>query len=277
MLFFRKKKQPVTGISYKTASLSETGPSREANEDNILILYPEPGGNALFAMVADGMGGHNAGEVASRIACDTAADFIRLQYRSKNVLAVLQKLMIKMNKAIHQAAKKNTDHAGMGTTAVALFIREGQLHFANLGDSRLYCYRNHQLVQLSHDQTLVNNMVEQGQLTASEAEHHEMKNVLLQALGTGEKITPELSATPYPLLGGDRFLLCSDGIYDVFTNEELAAILAIEQPDKVIEHIRTVCFQRRAADNFSAILIEIVSKDNFITREQPVFYELPSN
>lgn len=260
-------------LGFKVQAISETGPSRQDNEDNLLYFFPAAGSQTLFAMVADGMGGHNAGEVASSLACETAKSYISRQYTLANTAAMLEILMQQMHQQIRNAAQENSQYAGMGTTAVTLFLNEQQAYFASVGDSRIYHYTSGTLQQLTTDQTLVNQMISEGKITREEGLHHEMKHVLLQALGTVVQVKPEVSSNGLPLQAGDKFFLCSDGIYDMLTDEELSQLIGLPSLSLAMESIKALCMQRRARDNFSAILLEVVaySETNLETKEQNVF------
>lgn len=267
--------QQVHGFSYAIQAISETGPSRQDNEDSITYYYPASGKQVVFAMVADGMGGHNAGEVASNLACQTAKNYISRQYTLANTPAMLEILMQQMHQHIRTASQENSQYAGMGTTAVTIFIRDQQVFFTSVGDSRIYHYRNRQLTQLTTDQTLVNQMISEGKITKEEGLHHEMKHVLLQALGTVVQIKPEVSNTGLQLQAGDKLFLCSDGIYDMLSDPELAQLFSLTSINLIMETIKALCMQRRARDNFSAILLEVLpyheSENNLETKEQNIF------
>ncbi len=227
-------------------------------------------------MVADGMGGHNAGEVASDIACSVAREFIPERFRQADSLSMLETMVQQMHLTIREAARKDPALEGMGTTIAALFIHDQKLAYTHVGDSRLYRYAEGQLQLLTHDHTLVNQMVEEGKITKEEAGRHNMRNVLLQALGTVEKVSPGLPAQPLPVSKGEKLLLCSDGVYDVLTAAELEQLLSLSQPDFALECIRTLCYQRQASDNFSVIIVTVEEasiQNNLETKEQTVFYE----
>lgn len=264
----------ATKLSFKVQTLSETGPSRQDNEDSILYFYPAPGKETLFAMVADGMGGHNAGEVASNMACQAAKSYITRQYSLANSAAMLEILMQQMHQYIRNAAQENEGYTGMGTTAVALFIHNLHVHLASVGDSRIYYYSNNVLQQLTRDQTLVSQMISEGKITKEEGRHHELKHVLLQALGTVIQIKPEIISLTSPVKPGDKFFLCSDGVYDMLSNAELVELLSMTSVELIIECVKALCMQRRARDNFSAILIEVVpyreNEINLETKEQNI-------
>lgn len=266
-------KETANSLSFKIYSVSETGPTRSANEDSITWLFPGNNKKVLFAMIADGMGGHNAGEVASNLACSVAEHFIQSGAMRHNIPGMMQALFEQMHTSILGAANENADYNGMGTTAAVIFIEQGQLVFGHVGDSRIYTCRKGQLQQLSTDHTLVNQMIREGKLKSSDTETAQMKHLLLQALGTAEKIKPEIGE-PFAVLPGDYYFLCSDGIYDVLSNDEIQALLLMQKPALAIECIRALCYERKAQDNFSALIVEIIpflhQGAGAITREQNI-------
>ena len=241
----------------KVYTISETGPSRSSNEDNILYIFPNKIAQTFFGMVADGMGGHQAGEVASNIACETARKYIQENARGQYVAAILETCMREAQAAIVQAANQNNQYKGMGTTATMIFIRDGHMYFAHIGDSRLYHARHGKLSQCSSDNTLVNEMVKEGKISEAEAANHDMKHVLTQALGTVKEIHPQVSQTGMAIETGDIFFLCTDGIYDVLQPTELEALLNMNSAELAMECIKALCMQRIASDNFSAMCVQI--------------------
>jgi protein phosphatase len=258
--------------SCKVYSLSETGPTRTSNEDSILSFYPDRDQHTFFGMVADGMGGHQAGEIASGIACATASEYIPKHYNDANIKSMLGHLMQQAHTNILHAATENENYAGMGTTATMLFIRDQNIYFAHIGDSRLYYLHKQELVQCTSDNTLVHQMVQEGKITAEEATHHQMKHVLTQALGSVKEIDPELGSTGIPITNGDKFFMCSDGVYDVLQQQELASLLTLSS-SLAIECIKALCMQRKASDNFSALLVEVIQgkqTDESVTKEQNI-------
>lgn len=265
--------ETADSLSFKIYSISETGPTRTSNEDSITWLFPGNNKQVLFAMIADGMGGHNAGEVASNLACSVAEHFIQSGIMRHNIPGMIQALFQQMHTSIISAANENADYSGMGTTAVLIFIQQGQIFFGHVGDSRIYRCRKGQLQQLSTDHTLVNQMIREGKLQPGDVETSQMKHLLLQALGTAEKIKPEIGES-FAVLPGDYYFLCSDGIYDVLSNDEMQALLSMQKPAFSIECIRSLCYERKAQDNFSALIIEIIPYQQInggaITREQNI-------
>ena len=259
-----------TSYSCKVYTVSETGPTRSSNEDSILHAYPDGNFQTFFGMVADGMGGHQAGEIASNIACETAREYIQSHSAEKNITSMLEGCIHAAQSAIVSAAEQNSMYNGMGTTATMIFIREGNMYFAHIGDSRLYHFRDNKLVQYTSDNTLVNEMVKEGKITEAEAVNHDMKHVLTQALGSVKEIHPELAFTGVVIEPGDIFFLCSDGIYDVLQPPEIELLLKMGSSELAMDCIKALCMQRKASDNFSAILVEITSEQQLrvpITKE----------
>ena len=240
-------------------AVSETGPVRDHNEDAIAFSFPESNTQNLIAVVADGMGGHNAGEVASKMACDLLLDFCLENWNSYTPELLLNNAFMEAHQKIVAAGESNAEQKGMGTTATSVIIQDEVCYIAHIGDSRAYLLRNGNLTQLSTDHTLVNQMFESGEITESERDHHPMKNVLLQALGTTPTIEPQISSDGWPMSEGDRLLLCSDGVYDALSVKDIKDLLLMKQPEFVLECLNLAATSRKVSDNFSALLIDISS------------------
>src|SRR5690606_16682337 len=133
-------------------------------------------------------------------------------------------------------------------------------YIGHIGDSRIYLLRNGTLNQLSKDHTLVHQMYESGEITEKERDQHPMKNVLLQALGTTPTINPQISPAGQKILKGDRFLLCSDGVYDALSVQDIEDLLLMQRPEFILDCLSTIAISRKVSDNFSALLIDISSK-----------------
>lgn len=254
-------------------AVSETGPVRDHNEDAIAFSFPENNKQNLVAVVADGMGGHNAGEVASKMACDLLLDYCLTNWKQHTPEELLENAFIEAHQMIVAAGESNTEQRGMGTTATSLIIQEGVCYIGHIGDSRAYLLRNGSLTQLSTDHTLVNQMFERGEITEKQRDHHPMKNVLLQALGTTPTIQPQISSDGWVLSEGDRLLLCSDGVYDVLSVEDINDLLLMKQPEFVLECLSVMATARKVSDNFSALMIDIssgVQAMPSVTKEQNI-------
>jgi PPM family protein phosphatase len=229
------------------AALSETGRVREKNED----AYHADG--RLF-IVADGMGGHRAGDVASAAAIE---EFIRFEGERRDI-APLERMgggIQAANRALLRMAGKNPGLEGMGTTFTAVLV-EGCLFLGHVGDSRAYIWRSGGLRLLSRDHSLVERMVSDGRLSPREARVHPRRNVILKALGVAEKIEPDtdvVEAAP-----GDRLLLCSDGLSGCVEDAELEAIVSLEiGAEERCRRLVDAANERGGTDNITAIVVDL--------------------
>jgi serine/threonine protein phosphatase PrpC len=179
---------------------TDTGLQRRANEDSLLARSP------LF-VVADGMGGAQAGEVASRIAVESFQDGLGDPARPEERLAANA---LAANARIHELSRSNAEHAGMGTTLTAVYVGEEEVAIAHVGDSRAYCMRDGELLRLTDDHSLVDELIREGRLTPEEAEEHPQRSIITRALGPEE--TVEVDTRSFRARPGDIYLLCSDGL-----------------------------------------------------------------
>ncbi|NLP44314.1 MAG: Stp1/IreP family PP2C-type Ser/Thr phosphatase [Peptococcaceae bacterium] len=233
----------------KTISIYETGCVRRNNEDSYLIL-PE---YDLYA-VADGMGGHNAGEVASRLAVEG------LKEKAKALIGIdnqhVQEWMIEAidqtNKEIFEASFNSLETQGMGTTLTALLIKDNKAVIGHVGDSRIYLWRNSTLRLLSEDHSMVNELIRLGQLTAEKAKNHPHRNVLSRALGVEKTIT--VDCFQLEIQKRDVFLLCTDGFSNMLEMEEMAAEFANSGTwEDRMARLQKLVLERGAPDNFTAV------------------------
>lgn len=278
-LFFSKPKAEQADIHTEPAaqemyaivhSLSETGPVRKHNEDHILTHFFNNKRSKSLCIVADGMGGHEAGEVASEIACNSIFQYVKNATEEISAATVGQALQ-QAHQHILKDGTVHPERKGMGTTATVAFINNHILFFTHIGDSRLYHYSKGDLTQLSKDHTLVNDMYERGEITKEEQTRHAMRNVLTQALGTTQVIRPQQASIHISIQ--DKLLLCTDGLYDVFSHEELKSLMGMDNVPFILECMKTLANERNASDNFSAILLSF--SDDFlpaapITKEQTI-------
>lgn len=196
---------------------THVGKVRKKNED---AMHAD---GRLFA-VADGMGGHRGGEVASATAIKMIADAVRATPEDANVARLLAGATISANEEIYRKAKAGSGPSGMGTTLTAAAIVDDVLTIGHVGDSRAYLLRDGQLSQLTEDHSLVGELLRSGQLTPEQAFTHPKRNVLTQALGTSEDITADIGT--HKLRAGDRILLCTDGLTTTVTDDGIAKLLA---------------------------------------------------
>jgi PPM family protein phosphatase len=192
---------------------TDTGRQRRANEDSLLARSP------LF-VVADGMGGAQAGEVASRIAVESFHDGLGDTASPEDSLAMYARAA---NSRIHELSQSNAEQAGMGTTLTAVYIGEQEVAIAHVGDSRAYCLRDGELLRLTDDHSLVDELIREGRLTPEEAEDHPQRSIITRALGPEE--TVEVDTRSFRARPGDLFLLCSDGLTSMVPEARLAELL----------------------------------------------------
>ncbi len=232
----------------KAYARTDIGKTRPSNQD----AYYLPAGGERFAAVADGMGGHRAGEVASAIA---VAEFSRwLRWAAGPDEEALSHAVAEANHAIYMEAKRDPLKAGMGTTLTAVWLDENDVYLAHVGDSRAYLYRKGALIQLSRDHSLVGEMLEKGVITYKEALTHPQRNYITRALGTGKSVEADILRLDYK--PGDIWLLCTDGLSNNVSPYEMAAVLAkdISWDDKLSEMIQ-LSLDRGGRDNITALLV----------------------
>ncbi len=240
---------------------SDTGLKRTNNEDSFMVRS-ELG----FCLVADGMGGAAAGEIASRIFAETTLElFSNSGGRSeKETIELVQRVFIFANKKILLHVKKNPHHKGMGCTAELMAFSDKGFVVGHMGDSRTYCLRDGQLKQLTLDHSLVQNQIDQGLLTPAEARNHPLRNVILRAVGIKQHLALDLVRGI--TFSGDLFLLCSDGLTDMIDDNKIRNILyststLLQKVEKLIKSANAA----GGSDNITVVLFEI--KD--ISRKSP--------
>ncbi|MEO6655432.1 MAG: Stp1/IreP family PP2C-type Ser/Thr phosphatase [Pyrinomonadaceae bacterium] len=249
---------------------TDPGCVREANEDSGRHISPNDKevrtGKGTLTIVADGMGGHASGEVASQMAVDIISEL----YYSENCLTppeALRNAIEVASEEIYEVSVSSEEHMGMGTTVIALVLQNDTGFYAHVGDSRLYRLRAGNLEMLTIDHSQVMEMVKQGVITMEQARDHEDKNVILRAVGTQGGVEVELSEI-FKVELGDTFLLCSDGLSDMLENVEIEAIL------NDASDLHTACTGLISAakyngghDNITAGLVRIAEQDTTIASD----------
>lgn len=222
---------------------THVGNVRTNNEDNYSV-DPENG----FGILADGMGGHKGGEVASQIVVDCVSAEVR-------VGKPMADAFIRAHRAVLEASEKGKGHKGMGSTAVAIKLDTEKYEIAWVGDSRAYCWDGEQLIQVSKDHSLVQSMVDEGFITAAEASVHPKRNYLTQSLGMPEIQTMKVGRVQGSLYQHYQFLLCSDGLSGEIANSEIADVFRrdISEQKKTDLLIRKAV-EKGGADNITVVL-----------------------
>jgi len=241
------------------ASLSDVGCQRQNNEDR--CSYWEPKSEEEFlrkgrlAMVADGMGGYEGGQEASRIAVETVEQVYASSLES-NPQASLNAGFLAAHRRIQEQASKDLTLHGMGTTCTAIALLENNLYYAHVGDSRLYMVRNGSISLLTRDHSYVSRLVEDGILSAEEAESHPQRHILTAALGSGAEVFPDTSLQPMPLGKGDVLVLCTDGLWSVVGEGDLKSAVA-NPPEQACKDLVALAKQRGGPDNITVQLLKL--------------------
>lgn len=244
----------------QTFYLTDSGKVRTHNEDNVIILNNN---NSEFLLaVADGMGGHRAGEVASQIAIDHLHDeFDKLEtFGSKeDAIEWLRNIVVEINDMIFDYTSKNPESKGMGTTLVVAIKTSDYILFGNIGDSSGYVIKNEKLHKVTKDHTLVNLLVSTGELTEEEAKYHPRKNVLMRALGANNPIEIDIFDVDTSVKG---LFLCSDGLTNMLTDEQIEKTLnsKLSIEDAVVRLIKK-SNSRGGTDNISIAYLKKESGD----------------
>lgn len=235
-------------VAWKSFSLSDVGCVREVNEDSLV----ESPIKQMWA-VADGMGGHQVGDVASK----KVIEFLGRIHGYRNLSDYIDEVedaLLNANQSLIDCAKEMFDSQTMGSTAVCLVIKENVGVAMWVGDSRLYRYRNHQLQQLTRDHSQVEEMVQMGLITSEEAEVHPNKNVITRAVGVEADLFVDINVFSTQI--GDTFLLCSDGLYNSVSKEDVEYMLSHRDAEACALDLMKTSLENGADDNVSLIVVK---------------------
>jgi PPM family protein phosphatase len=244
----------------EVAGLTDVGCLRENNEDR--LAYWEPATDEQFqvkgrlAIIADGMGGHEGGQEASRIAVETIEE-VYANGAVGNPRAWLLEGFQAAHQRIQEYAEKYPDLHGMGTTSTAMALIDHQLYFAHVGDSRLYLVRGSNISRLTHDHSYVSRLVENGVLRAEEAESHPQRHILTAALGAGASVTPDSPAEPAQLEPGDVLVLCTDGLWGLLTEAEIQSAVAGKTAAEICDTLVDTAKRRGGPDNITMQVLRV--------------------
>ena len=232
---------------------TDKGLKRNTNQDYLFCSDEPVGAFPNLYIVADGMGGHKAGDHASHLAVER---FVELadQTKQTNPVTMMRTLLNWVNEEVFQEAQSSDDYTGMGTTFVAVTIVNGKGYVVNVGDSRLYLVHDGSIRQVTLDHSLVEELVRSGELTPQEARRHPRKNIITRALGVNDEVLPdffEIEVAP-----GDAILLCSDGLSNMIEDEELRDIVACDKDiDSKVKYLIDKANYYGGYDNIAAVLV----------------------
>jgi protein phosphatase len=251
---------------------STTSPAgRSSNEDAILVrpvaVPAAQGGTGFVLAVADGMGGHEKGEVASQLAISLLEDLFARD-SPEDVALALKQAYRRANEAIYKQSQTENEDARMGTTLVSAVVRGKYATIANVGDSRAYLIRAKQLTQITQDHSLVAEQVAKGVLSEQQARQSPQRNIVTQALGLSESLDRRMpSIYELTLLPEDRLLLCSDGFFDVLQSEDYVSTILSKNPQDSAVTLASMAIDRGTTDNVSAIVLEVSPSLATVQRE----------
>jgi serine/threonine protein phosphatase PrpC len=256
--------QMSASYAVKTSFLCNIGCHRQKNEDAINYVQPadkfalqEKG---ILAIIADGMGGYQGGEIASQMAVELISQAY-YNHAGDDPIQALLKGFVFANQAIYEKALSEPSLRGMGTTCTALVIREGNACFAHVGDSRLYRLRNGELELLTLDHTLVRELVAGGLITAEQAHNHPDRSVITRSLGPHPQVSVDTSETLFPIQLGDVYLLCSDGLHDLVGDGDIRQAISLNTPHVATEYLISLAKQRGGYDNISIGVLAVGEPD----------------
>ena len=229
----------------KWVSRTHVGNVRPTNQDMVVI------GQALYG-VADGMGGHQAGDIASRITAEMLVEALRgLAPRPDT----FRQCVIDINARVYQRQKEDPALHGMGTTLTALWENDNEVYLAHVGDSRAYLLRGNEFRQVTFDHSMVAEMVREGLLTTQEAASHPYRHMITRAIGTDPTVEPDiLSIDKQP---GDRWLICSDGLTNCVNDQDLQAHLSASDLQKAADELLELALRQGGQDNITLMLTEV--------------------
>ncbi|MCM0648725.1 Stp1/IreP family PP2C-type Ser/Thr phosphatase [Clostridium swellfunianum] len=238
--------------------LTDIGNVRKLNED--YVGYHEDNQKKIY-IVADGMGGHNAGEVASKMAVDSAIEYINSMDSIENLERVLSEAIQFSNKKVYEFSKTNSSLNGMGTTITACLIKDSNMVVANVGDSRCYVIDNKGIHQVTKDHSLVQQLVDNGSITIEEAAVHPNKNIITRALGTAPVV--DIDIYTIDLKEIDRVILCTDGLSNSLTDLEIYEVVMKTSISDACDRLVNLSKERGGRDNITVIIFEGECKNDW--------------
>jgi protein phosphatase len=247
-----------TGI--EVSSQSDIGCLRQNNEDS--FGYWEPDDDQQFlrkgrlAVVADGMGGYEGGQEASRLAVETLMAVYR-DFGGNDPQAALVEALQAAHEQIRQYSVAHPELRGMGTTCTAAAIVQDELYFVHVGDTRLYLIRDGRITRVTRDHSYVGRLVEAGMISAEEAEHHPQRNILTAALGTNPELIMDAPERPEPLHPADVLVICTDGLWGLVRDPEILDIVENNRAEKAGRELIALAKERGGPDNITVEILRL--------------------
>ena len=239
-------------------ALTDVGKIRKINEDTFKYFTSD---KYSYAVVADGMGGHLAGEVASKMAVDIIGDYIAENMKDSldrfQAKEIINRAFKKANTQIYEYSCDNERVMGMGTTATLCMVRDGYIIYAHIGDSRAYTISD-TIKQITRDHSYVQELVKLGQITPEEAKHHPRRHYITRAMGVEDVVKVDVGIDRYC---GEKILICSDGLYGEIEDDELFRIIKSKSPEDGINELIKLANERGGSDNITAVIMEGESED----------------
>jgi PPM family protein phosphatase len=246
---------------------SDVGKVRNANED--YFLSEKIAANEFLFIVADGMGGHQAGDVASRLASETFSDAYKsLRKKNTAIMESMESAIKKANSVVFEKAAVDIEKRGMGTTFSAMIIADMKAFVAHVGDSRIYLIRKNKIKKVTTDHSFVEKLVEEGRISPEEARDHPQKNVLYMSLGARENLTPELLPA-MAMEDGDALVMCSDGLSNMVTDEDLMRTVIDYYPEDAANSLVRLANANGGADNITLQIVRLGSLE-MLEKTKPI-------
>lgn len=237
----------------KAYGKTDIGAKRNTNQDYVFCSMQPVGSLPNLFIVADGMGGHKAGDLASRYTVETFLEIVR-NSKEKNPITVIEQAVREANTALIKKAKESIDYDGMGTTLVVSTIVEKELYIANVGDSRLYLVNN-EIQQITRDHSLVEEMINLGEIDRKNARTHEKKNIITRAIGVDTEIEADFFEVDYE--PGDIIMMCSDGLSNMIDDDDMKDIINQgNELSDIAQSLIDTANRNGGKDNISVILVQ---------------------
>ena len=257
--------------TFEIATRSDIGLVRQGNEDNLYRAGEDMDldGEGVLVGVADGMGGHNAGEVASQVAVETLNSYYQVKLPELSPEERLAETVRRANDRILELSNQNMDLQGLGTTLTALLLKGKEAYVGHVGDCRIYLWRRGELLQITNDHSLVQEAVREGILTPEQARVHPQRNIITRALGTQDQL--DVDTMKLDIQPGDIFLLSSDGLHGLMEDTEIEEIIRLGNGsvEQITEELIHTALEEGGTDNVTVVLVKVPDTADGAAAEPP--------